>query len=101
MKIAIPRGLVLATLLCPLAAAQAESGGVIHFTGAIVEEPCTASPGSRGVSLDCYRNGAVKTTHASFDQLASDPADHQSIARMSMHYLNPEKSLAIVQVDYK
>lgn len=50
-KIALP---VLFILVLPKTFA---AGGVIHFTGAIVESPCEAAPEAQHIAVSCFRNG--------------------------------------------
>lgn len=87
------------------AAAQASSppaqGGVIHFVGQIVEDPCDIATNSHAVSLRCMRNGQVSTTAISYQQAVAGKTMTNDIASISMRYLNPQRTLATVIVDYK
>ncbi|ADO48990.1 fimbrial protein domain-containing protein [[Enterobacter] lignolyticus] len=76
-------------------------GGVIHFVGQIVEDPCDIATSSQAVSLRCMRNGKVSTTAISYQQAEAGTAMSNNIASISMHYLNPQHTLATVIVDYK
>lgn len=105
MKTQIFRTLVAACLISPFVAPPAlfaanATGGVVNFVGSIIEEPCTIQSRSAGIVMSCYRNGTVTTSSASFKTLTATPSNHD-VASVSMHYINPEKSLAIVQVSYK
>ena len=55
----------------PAMAQQISTGGVIHFRGAIVESPCDVN------------------------------ARQQQIATVKMHYLNEQKNMAILNIEYK
>ncbi|MFP1742937.1 type 1 fimbrial protein [Lonsdalea quercina] len=50
-KIALP---VLFILVLPKTFA---AGGVIHFTGAIVESPCEVAPDAQHLAVSCFRAG--------------------------------------------
>lgn len=47
------------------------------------------------------RNGKVSTTAISYQQAEAGTAMSNNIASISMHYLNPQHTLATVIVDYK
>lgn len=81
-------------------AASQTQGGVIHFVGAIVEDPCNISPGSQQVALHCYRNGQMQTSTVSYQQAMSGKSVND-LATVSMRYINPEKTLGIVTVAYR
>lgn len=82
-----------------MATSQAQ-GGVIHFIGSIVEDPCNISPGAQHVSMQCYRDGKMRTSTISYHQ-AMDGRNVDDLASVSMRYINPQKTLGIVTVDYR
>lgn len=86
--------LVLAATFTP-----AYASNVIHFIGQIVEGPCVISPTSRTLSVSCPHESKMHTQQVSYsDALYGAAVTDRATIRMK--YINPEKSLAIVQVDY-
>ncbi|WP_330982081.1 MULTISPECIES: type 1 fimbrial protein [Enterobacterales] len=84
-----------------LATSSTTQGGVIHFVGAIVEDPCNIAANTRHIAMSCYRAGQVKTSTISYQQASTGKPVDNDVAAISMHYLNTEKTLGIVMVDYK
>ncbi|SNY60247.1 hypothetical protein [Enterobacter sp. CC120223-11] len=76
-------------------------GGVIHFVGAIVEDPCNIGTRAQHISMSCYRNGEVHTSTISYQQAAAGKMVNNDAATVSMRYINPQKTLGIVTVDYR
>jgi len=91
------------TLISGAALAQSSTaqGGVIHFVGAIVEDPCNIATNSRHISMSCYRSGQVQTSTISYQQALNGRAMSNDAANISMRYINPQKTLGILTVDYK
>ena len=84
-----------------LAQTSTAQGGVIHFVGSIVEDPCNIATNSRNISLSCYRSGKMQTSTISYHQAAYGKSVNNDAASVSMRYINPQKTLGIVTVDYK
>lgn len=84
-----------------LASSSTAQGGVIHFVGAIVEDPCNIATHTRHIAMSCYRSGQVQTSTISYQQAATGRSVNNDMATVSMHYLNAEKTLGIVTVNYK
>lgn len=84
-----------------LAAQSGAQGGVIHFVGSIVEDPCTFSSHSQHFSVECYRSGQKQISTLSYQQVMAGKMVGKDTASLSMHYLNAQKTLGIVTVDYK
>jgi len=76
-------------------------GGVIHFVGSIVEDPCNISTGSQHISMSCHRAGQVQTSAISFQQAATGHVVNNEAATVSMRYINPQKTLGIVTIAYR
>lgn len=85
----------------PAAAQQISSGGVIHFRGAIVEAPCDVSTRPQQIELSCIRNGSTRNTLYNHQQVTTAPQNVQQIATVKMHYLNEQKNMAILNIEYK
>ena len=85
----------------PAVAQQISSGGVIHFRGAIVEAPCDVSTRQQQIELSCIRNGSTRNTLYNHQQVTTAPQNVQQIATVKMHYLNEQKNMAILNIEYK
>ncbi|MDU4841734.1 MAG: type 1 fimbrial protein [Leclercia adecarboxylata] len=94
-RIKLSAALVMAVTFTPAYAAT-----VIHFTGQVVEDPCVISPASHTISVTCPQNTKMHTQQVSYSDALYGAAVTDRAA-ISMKYINPEKSLAIVQVDYR
>lgn len=82
-------------------AANTSPGGVIHFRGAIVEDPCNIARTADNVAFNCYRNGVMKTSVYSLEQAEKGVKGNNAIAAVKMDYLNPQKTMAVLRVDYQ
>lgn len=85
----------------PTMAQQEVQGGIIHFRGEIVESPCDVSSMQQQVSLFCAHNGAMKTNQFTLQQVSTVPQQIQQIASVKMQYLNAQKNMAILSIEYK
>lgn len=85
----------------PAIAQQITTGGVIHFRGAIVESPCDVNRQQQQIELSCIRNGTNQNSLYNPQQLATAPQNVQEIATVKMHYLNEQKNMAILNIEYK
>ena len=99
---------ILSTSLCvtsffifPATAQQITSGGIIHFRGAIVESPCDVSSQQQQIEVSCIRDGKLRSSRYNTQQITMAPESLQQIASMRMQYLNEQKNLAILNIEYK
>ena len=99
---------ILSTSLCvtsffifPATAQQITPGGIIHFRGAIVESPCDVSSQQQQIEVSCIRDGKLRSSRYNTQQIAMAPESLQQIASMRMQYLNEQKNLAILNIEYK
>ena len=99
---------ILSTSLCvtsffmfPATAQQITPGGIIHFRGAIVESPCEVNSQQQQIELSCIRDGKLRSSRYNTQQIAMAPESLQQIASMRMQYLNEQKNLAILNIEYK
>ena len=99
---------ILSTSLCafslltlPAIAQQITTGGVIHFRGAIVESPCDVNRQQQQIELSCMRDGTTRNSLYNQQQVATSPQNVQQIATVKMHYLNEQKNMAILNIEYK
>lgn len=82
-------------------ATQISPGGVIHFRGAIVEAPCDVNTRQQQIELSCMRDGTISNSLYDLQQVTTAPQSVQQIATVKMHYLNEQKSMAILNIEYK
>ena len=94
-------GLAMSAALNPAFSATLVNGGVIHFRGAIVSDPCEISARHQQLSMSCPENNRMQTRVLSYSDALNGQSAYPNLASVSMKYLNPEKSLAIVQIDYR
>ncbi|URO00783.1 type 1 fimbrial protein [Leclercia adecarboxylata] len=95
------RNTFAAASLFAVTLAPAFAGNVIHITGRIVEDPCNISPGAHRLSITCPQNNTMATQQVSYQDVLAGNVPASDRATVSMKYINPQKSLAIVQVDYR
>ena len=99
---------ILSTSLCvtsffifPATAQQITPGGIIHFRGAIVDSPCDVSSQQQQIEVSCIRDGKLRSSRYNTQQITMAPESLQQIASMRMQYLNEQKNLAILNIEYK
>ncbi|HCJ6375267.1 MULTISPECIES: type 1 fimbrial protein [Citrobacter] len=99
---------ILSTSLCVTSffmfsatAQQITPGGIIHFRGAIVESPCEVNSQQQQIELSCIRDGKLRSSRYNTQQIAMAPESLQQIASVKMQYLNEQKNLAILNIEYK
>lgn len=94
--ISLAAAFVAAVTLTPVCTAN-----VIHFIGRIVEDPCNITPDARALTVSCPQNNRMSVQQVSYKEALDGRVNAADLATVSMKYINPEKSLAIVQVDYR
>ncbi|SKC22608.1 hypothetical protein SAMN05216168_4645 [Kosakonia radicincitans] len=90
--------LSLIILLSATSVGAATPGGIIHFQGAIVEGGCDYRTHSQQLELSCPQGQKVETQQFSLRDIAGQ--SFASLAKVEMHYLDPEHSKAIVVISY-
>ncbi|HCL4434496.1 TPA: type 1 fimbrial protein [Salmonella enterica] len=85
----------------PAMGQQTTPGGVIHFRGAIVEPLCDVYTHAENIDLTCLREGKKQVHRIDLRQAPALPRDIQSIATVRLHYLNAQKSLAVMNIEYR
>ncbi|AVL18262.1 hypothetical protein B2J95_09505 [Enterobacter cloacae] len=93
--------LLVSLFVTPVFAATVVEGGVIHFRGAIVADPCEVTAQTRQFALSCPENNRIHTRIVSYEDALNGHVTDTSLATLSMKYLNPEKTLAVVQIQYR
>ncbi|QGN37608.1 type 1 fimbrial protein [Klebsiella oxytoca] len=87
----------LSGIFNPVMAEQVQAG-VIYFYGQVVETPCQLDAVNHQVFMDCPNQ---KTVRISTQQLEKGNIHNENIRSAQIRYLNPQKTLAIVEVDYR
>lgn len=82
-------------------ASAADQGGVIHFTGQVVESPCDINRVKQGLAMSCDREGKNQTRYWSPQALVDNPGRYKDIATVNMRYIDKQKKLAVVSVTYR
>lgn len=88
----------LILLLSISSAGAATPGGIIHFQGTIVEGGCDYRSHLQQLELSCPQGQKVETRQFSLRDIAGQ--SFASLAKVEMHYLDPERSKAIVVISY-
>ncbi|WP_234082053.1 type 1 fimbrial protein [Enterobacter quasiroggenkampii] len=94
-------GLIVSVFSLPVYSATIVNGGVIHFRGAIVADPCEVSPLQRQFAMSCPANNRMQTRMVSYEEALNGHVSDSNLASLRMKYLNPEKTLAVVEIQYR
>ena len=94
-------GLLVSAFIAPAYSATLAQGGVIHFRGAIVADPCEVTQQQRQLAVSCPEKNRMQTRMVSYDEALNGKSTASSLATVNMTYLNPEKTLAVVQIQYR
>ncbi|MEG1248088.1 MAG: type 1 fimbrial protein [Citrobacter sp.] len=84
-----------------VSAQQITNGGIIHFRGEIVESPCEVNTHQQQIEMSCIRDGKTHSSRFNTQQVMMPPQSVKQIAVVKMHYLNEQKNLAILNIEYK
>lgn len=99
-KVIAGLGLAFFTLLNPSVAATPTSGSTVSFSGALSQDPCQLTSGASQINFACPDKGGVQTQQISVQQVARGEVALPGVEKVSLTYLNPQKSQAVVRVDY-
>ncbi|HBU8848743.1 type 1 fimbrial protein [Citrobacter sp. Cs237] len=92
----------LFSLFSAVAIADADhQGGVIRFTGQIVEPPCEVDRVQHRFALSCNRGGQIHTQYYSPQELINAPHHFKQIASVNMQYIDKNKTLAVMNINYR
>ena len=94
-------GLVVSALSIPAYSATVVDGGVIHFRGAIVADPCEITPQKQQFAMSCPNNNLMQTRMVSYEEALNGKVSDSNLATLNMRYLNPEKTLAVIEIQYR
>lgn len=93
--------LMLGSLFFPfIAIAGSSAQGVIIFYGQIVEPACDVSTQSSAVEMNCPQNGSVPRKTYSSKALMSGNVKNAQIASVKVQYLDKQKKLAVMNIEY-
>lgn len=82
--------------------ANAATGGVIHFYGAIVEGPCTVEVADSTAQTQCYRDGQDYTSKHQLASLESGSKElPMHLGKSEIKWLDQQKKLGIMTVEYR
>ena len=76
--------------------ANSTAGGVINFSGAIVEGSCNIDNTGQDINIGCYRAG--KTTNTTLPMSKSKAEFPQG--KVKVKWLNDSKTLAVLKIVY-
>lgn len=81
-------------------AAMANSG-VIRFHGAIIDGECDTRFVAKGVEIKCNRDNKLSIATYNLNALAKKGVTQPELENVNLVYLNKEKTLANLNIDYK
>ncbi|TQI81307.1 hypothetical protein FHU10_3784 [Serratia fonticola] len=95
--------LIAGMLFSWMAASQADvTGGVIRFSGTIVEGPCRVNVVNAIANTECYRNGQNYKATQALDKVSFDRKElPMNIGTSQMKWINQQKKLAIITLEYR
>ncbi|HGV3453681.1 TPA: type 1 fimbrial protein [Klebsiella michiganensis] len=88
---------ILPSFISPAIAEQTVAG-VVHFYGRVVEAPCQLDAINNQVIMDCPRAETIKISD---QQLEKGNIRNENIRSAQLRYINPQRTLAILDVDYR
>ena len=100
-QLATGLGLMASAFILPAYSATLANGGVIHFRGAIVADPCEVTPQQRQFAMSCPDNNRMQTRMVSYEEALNGKVSDSDLVSLRMKYLNPEKTLAVVEIQYR
>ncbi|MGK4350294.1 type 1 fimbrial protein [Enterobacter sichuanensis] len=96
-QLATGLGLIVSAFSLPAYSTTIVDGGVIHFRGAIVADPCEVTAQQRQFAMSCPDNNRM----VSYEEALNGNVADSNLATLHMKYLNPEKTLAVVEIQYR
>ena len=94
--------LMLGSMFFPFIAIAGSSaqGGVVHFYGQIVEPACDVSTQSPPVEMNSPQTGTVPGRTYCSKALMSGNVKNAQIASVKVQYLDKQKKLAVMNIEY-
>lgn len=79
---------------------QSESGsGIIHFSGSLVEDPCTSQVQQQQLKVLCQRNGQTNTSTQGLDITKSQSLPF-NLGTSQFHWVDRKQMLGVVAITY-
>lgn len=75
--------------------------GMIHFTGQVIESPCTIANKNSLLSSRCFNNGAIRSTPLPIKAMQTSKGVTNDRYIANMVWLNKEKTRAVTTVSYR
>lgn len=91
---------VLLVLNSTFAAARS-TGGTLRFEGAVVQPPCQLAVAASQLHALCPDSRGLQRHAFSLDQAARGNVQLPGVAAVRLEWLNRDKSLALLQVEYR
>lgn len=91
---------MLGSLLFPFIAIAGSTAQGDPFYGQIVEPACDVSTQSSPVEMNCPQNGSVPGKTYSSKALMSGNVKNAQIASVKVQYLDKQKKLAVMNIEY-
>ncbi|WP_312074331.1 hypothetical protein [Atlantibacter sp.] len=97
----LPLGCLSLNLFCTPAFSASGNCGTIHFVGAIVEEGCEFTHDERRMMVECPVGSTRVKRSIPITQINATSIKSNVPATVKLHYLDDNKKVAIVNVNYQ
>jgi len=94
-------GLTFLMLFNPAFAAPLTSGDSLTFSGVLTQDPCQLTSDVSRITFVCQDGVGVHTQQISVQQVERGDVALPGVDRVSLTYLNAQKSQAVIRVDYQ
>lgn len=93
---------IISALIFSFITTAAHAGsGTIHFRGSIVEPPCDVRPvDNRRLNVSCFHRGKVVARQVTLHRLNHYAAASDASVAFNVRWLNPQRTRAIVDINY-
>jgi len=99
-KVSAGLGLTFLMLFHSAFAAAQIAGGTLRFSGAVMQAPCQLTPTASRITFACQDNNGVHSQQIGLQQVARGKVTLPGVEKVSMTYLDAQKSKAVVRIDY-
>lgn len=91
---------VLTILFSIAKSTMASNGGVVSFSGMVVNDSCNASGDTTSLKLTCYEGSDPVVNNTRMASDVNKIADSDITSESSVRYINKEKHIAMLNVKY-